>query len=109
MNTLTNSDVKTLVTEFTKNYYKDPKVSMLYLAPLASAKLNGQLTPEQVKVFLKICKDKMRNLIDKGIMTASAIDLYTTKVMKSNFLERHKSFKQLREEELLLSVHGVAL
>ena len=109
MEVLTNENVKTLITKFTRYYYTNEKVAMLFLAPLVKAKLSGTLSSNQANVFLTMCKEKMVSLVEKGILTAWTVDVYTTKIRKSGLLTRHKTFKEMRDEELLLAVHGVSL
>lgn len=88
MKTFTNEEVTFLINRFLRTYDTSIKGSMLFIAPLLKAKLNGALTKAQSRQLMTACRPKIKVLHTLGILSAWAIDIYSERVETSGILAR---------------------
>ncbi len=88
MSTFSDKEVQYLVTRFLDKYRTCVKSAVLFIAPLAKAKLEKTLTRTQVGYMMALCKSKMMELHRLGHLNVWAIDIYSQQVINSGILAK---------------------
>lgn len=86
MSTFSDKEVQYLVNNFLDKYRTCIKSAVLFIAPLAKAKLEKKLTRKQAGFMMTLCKSKIAELYRLGHLNAWSIDIYSEKVISSGIL-----------------------